>query len=159
VSAAAGAPHPLVDEHATTVGAPPGEVWAALVGTLDRSFSSPQAGWYVRAVGGHDRGPSGPRPLAEGSAIVGFHVVAADPGRELVLEGGHRFSSYTLTFRLDPVGAGRTRLRAETRASFPGVLGGTYRLLVIGTRGHAVVMRRLLAAISDRAEAPGAAAA
>lgn len=56
-------------------------------------------------------------PLAEGSVFAGFRVVAAVPGRELVLQGSHRFSTYALVFRLDELAPGRSRLRAETRGS------------------------------------------
>jgi hypothetical protein len=103
-------------------------------------------------VGCADDTASGPRPLAEGSTVPGFRVVAAVPGSELVLEGSHRFSSYALTFRLEEVSAGRSRLRAESRAEFPGVTGGVYRLLVVGTGGHVVVVRRLLSAVKRRCE-------
>ena len=67
-------------------------------------------------------------------------------------EGRHRFSSYALIFRLDRVGPDESRLRAETRAEFPGVSGGIYRFLVIGTRGHLVAVRRLLSTIKHRSE-------
>jgi hypothetical protein len=77
-------------------------------------------------------------------------VAVADPGRELVLEGRHRFSSYALVFRLERLGPGRSSLRAETRAVFPGPAGGVYRALVVGTGGHAVGMRRLLAGVRRR---------
>jgi hypothetical protein len=85
-----------------------------------------------------------------GSALPGFRVVAAVPGRELVLAGRHRFSSYALVFHLEPAGPGCSRLRAETRAAFPGLSGSLYRRLVIGTGGHAVGMRRLLSAVGRR---------
>lgn len=91
-------------------------------------------------------------PLAEGSVFAGFRVVTAVPGRELVLQGSHRYSTYALVFRLDELAPGRSRLRAETRAVFPGPAGGLYRLLVIGTGGHAVGVRRLLSGIRRRAE-------
>jgi hypothetical protein len=58
-----------------------------------------------------------------------------------------------LTFRVEAAGRDRTRLRAESRAVFPGVAGGIYRLLVIGTGGHIVAVRRLLASVKRRAEA------
>jgi hypothetical protein len=70
----------------------------------------------------------------------------------LVMEGRHRFSSYALIFRLEQVSAGRSRLRAESRAALPGLAGGVYRLLVIGTGGHVVVVRRLLSVIKRRSE-------
>jgi hypothetical protein len=148
---------PLVDEHARVVDAGAGDVWTALVGTVDRPSSTAWAARYARLVGCADRTVSGPRPLAAGSTLPGFHVVAAVPGSELELAGRHRFSVYSLTFRLEPVtepgAAGRTRLSAETRAAFPGPAGLAYRLLVVGSRGHAVVVRRLLAGVAARAEA------
>ncbi|WP_369252905.1 hypothetical protein [Streptomyces sp. R41] len=143
---------PYVDEHATVIAAGTDDVWRSLGETLDRSFLRPGAVGYARLVGSTDRTASGPRPLAEGSTIPGFRVVTAVPGRELVLKGSHRFSSYALIFRLEQVAADRSRLRAETRAAFPGLAGGFYRRLVIGTGGHAVGMRRLLSAIRRRSE-------
>jgi hypothetical protein len=71
---------------------------------------------------------------------------------ELVLEGEHRFSRYALIFHLEALPAGRSRVRAETRAAFPGIRGGAYRALVIGTRAHVLVTKRLLHAVGTRAE-------
>jgi hypothetical protein len=82
----------------------------------------------------------------------GFHVAAAREPRELALAGSHRFSEYSLVFRLDDLADGGTRLRAETRADFPGLRGSLYRAMVIGTRGHMIVTRRLLVATKRRAE-------
>jgi hypothetical protein len=141
-------PLPIVDEHATVVEAGVAEVWPVLLKTVDRTFSRGGASGYARAVGCDPATASGPRPLAVGSTVPGFRVVAAIPGTELMFEGRHRFSSYSLTFHLEPVGAGRSRLRAETRAAFPGPLGRLYRLLVIGSRGHAVLVQRLLSSIN-----------
>lgn len=146
-------PLPYVDEHAVLVTAGPGAVWRALADTLDGSFGGPAAVAYVRLVGCADRTASGPRPPAAGSVFPGFRVVSAEPGRELALAGRHRFSDYALTFRIEAAGEDRTRLRAETRAAFPGLAGGLYRLAIIGTRGHAVGTRRLLAAVRRGAEA------
>lgn len=142
---------PFVDQHATTIAAEPDLVRVALLATLDRTFSRPAAAAYARAVGCVPREASGPRPLETGSTVPGFAISAA--GRhEVVLEGRHHFSAYALVFLLDP-DAGGTRLRAETRASFPGLTGGLYRVLVIGSRGHVLGTRRLLAAVRRRAEA------
>jgi hypothetical protein len=143
---------PYVDEHATVIAAGADDVWRSLGETLDRSFSRPGMASYTRLVGSADCTTSGPRPLAEGSTFPGFRVVVAIPGRELVLKGRHHFSSYALIFRLEQVGPGRSRLRAETRAAFPGLAGGLYRGLVIGTGGHVVGMRRLLSEIRRRSE-------
>ncbi|MFD5117059.1 hypothetical protein ACFWNG_32885 [Streptomyces sp. NPDC058391] len=141
---------PYIDEHATVIAAGADDVWRGLGDTLDRSFSRPGMALYARLVGSVDRTASGPRPLAEGSTFPGFRVTAAVPGRELVLEGRHHFSSYALIFRLEHIGPGQSRLCAESRAAFPGVAGRCYRALVIGTGGHVVGMRRLLSAIRRR---------
>lgn len=57
-----------------------------------------------------------------------------------------------LTFSLDDVGVGRCRLRATTRAAFPGLHGSAYRALVIGTGAHLRVTHRMLASVAARAE-------
>jgi hypothetical protein len=146
---------PYVDEHTQIVAADAPAVWQSIGEVLDRSFSEGRLAGYARLVGCPDRTAAGPRPMAEGSAYPGFHVLSATPGRELVLVGRHHFSTYALVFRLDETGPGRTRLRAETRARFPGPVGTLYQLLVIGTRGHALSVRRLLAAVRRRAEDVG----
>jgi hypothetical protein len=146
---------PFVDEHATHIDAGVGDVWSALIHTLDRALSRAEWVAYARIVGCADYTASGPRPLAVGSTIPGFRVDVVVPGSELVLEGSHRFSSYALTFRLDKVSAGRSQLSAETRAAFPGFAGGVYRLLVIGTRGHVFAVERLLATVKRRSEQGG----
>ncbi|TFV86982.1 hypothetical protein [Blastococcus sp. CT_GayMR16] len=143
---------PRIDEHATDVAADPDDVWAALGETLDAVLSRRWTAAASRVVGCADSRASGPRPLVEGSTIPGFRVTAAVPRAELALEGRHFFSTYVLTFRIDPLEGDRTRLRAESRAAFPGVAGRTYRLLVIGTGGHVVAVRRLLADVRRRAE-------
>lgn len=143
---------PYVDEHETTIAATADEVWRALIETVDTGFSGRAAASYARLVGCADTAAAGPRPLDVESTIPGFRVVAAVPAQELALTGRHRFSTYALTFRLDALDAERTRLRAESRAAFPGPHGAAYRLLVIRTGGHAVGVRRLLAGIRRRAE-------
>ena len=143
---------PHLDEHTTDIAAEVDDVWRSLGAELDRSFSRPRAAGYARLVGAAECRASGPRPLAAGSTFPGFRVVAALPGRELILQGRHRFSSYALIFRLDANGPGRSRLCAESRAAFPGLAGGVYRWLVIGTGAHVVGMRRLLSAIRRRCE-------
>ncbi|MFF4546436.1 hypothetical protein [Streptomyces sp. NPDC001435] len=142
---------PFVDEHTTLVAARPDAVWRGLGDVLDRSFTRPRATGYARLVGAADHAVSGPRrPPAEGSVFAGFRVVSAQPGRELVLAGRHRFSTYALLFHLDAAGPGHTLLRAETRARFPGPLGTLYRLAVIDTGTHALAVRRLLTSVGRR---------
>ncbi|MER5296043.1 hypothetical protein ABT382_28870 [Streptomyces pharetrae] len=143
---------PLIDEHSTIVAADTDAVWSGLGDVLDGSYAGAGAVRFARLVGCADPVASGPRPLAEGSTISGFRVVAADPGRELVLLGRHRFSTYALTFLLDEAGPGRTVVRAVSRARFPGPAGALYRLLVVGTGGHAIGVRHLLASVRGRSE-------
>ncbi|HEX3041159.1 MAG TPA: hypothetical protein VHP56_03615 [Solirubrobacterales bacterium] len=142
---------PFVDEHGVEVAAPPEVVWESLCRVAEGSFASPVAARFARLLGCEETAPSGPRPLAEGSAFPGFTVARAEPGSELALAGRHRYSEYALVFHLDASGAG-TRVRAETRARFPGASGRLYRAAVIGTRGHVLVTMRLLAAVKRRAE-------
>jgi hypothetical protein len=113
---------PHVDEHSIEIAADPAATWAAVLRTGERLPSR------------------------------GFRVASKVPREELGLSGHHPFSRYALIFRLDELGAGRTRVRAETRAVFPGPHGRAYRALVIGTRMHVLATRRLLGSIKRRAE-------
>lgn len=124
--------------------------WSACQRVVDSSFGA--VGRTARLLGCEDATASGPRPLATGSSLPGFHVETAKPGEVLALAGGHRFSDYALIFWLDETSNGTTTIRAETRANFPGVKGGIYKTLVIRTRGHVLVTRRLLTAMKQRAE-------
>lgn len=144
---------PHIDEHSLEIEAPPAATWEALLRVVDGSFGSSRTSRFAHLLGCADTSASGPRPLAEGSSFPGFHVEQAKPHSELALRGSHRFSDYALIFRLDELNSDRTRLRAETRAIFPGLKGATYKTLVIGSRGHVVVTRRLLNAVRRRAEA------
>lgn len=142
---------PFVDEHGVEIEAPPEVVWESLCRVAEGSFSSSFASRFARWVGCESTTASGPRPLAAGSSFPGFTVARAEPGVELALVGRHRYSEYALVFRLAE-SVGGTRVRAETRARFPGTGGRIYRAAVIGTRGHVLVTMRLLAAVKRRAE-------
>lgn len=133
------------DVHSTTIDAPPEGVWPALLDQIEVLGPVP----YARLIGCRDIRALGPRPLRAGSAVPGFRVEAADPPDRLVLDGAHRFSAYTLTFRLVPDGVG-TRLEAHTDAVFPGVLGAIYRLLVIDTRFHGIATRSIVERVRRR---------
>lgn len=124
---------PLVDVHSIEVAADIDTTWAALVERFERT-PPPATATYARLVGCEDP--------------TGFHVASSTRPTELVLAGRHRFSTYTLTFRLEP----GTRLSAETRATFPGIGGRAYRLAVISSGAHVRLTRRLLAGIKRAAE-------
>lgn len=128
---------PFVDEHSERVDAPADAVWAALLSVLRRRMGG--SAWFARLLGcdpAQGTACFGGRP---GETVPGFRVVEAEPGRRLALAGRHRFATYALTFALDG-----ERLRAQTHAAFPGLLGRLYRAAVVGTGGHRLVTRRLL---------------
>jgi hypothetical protein len=140
---------PFVDEHSMEIDAPPERVWEAVLAVSSGSFGDSRAGLFARAVGCEDtevRGEAG----AEGSTIVGFRVATSRPPHELALAGRHRFSEYRLTFLVDRLDDGRSRVRAQTHARFPGLHGRLYRAAVIGSGAHVRVMRRLLARVAER---------
>src|ERR1700709_1160948 len=143
---------PYVDELPIEIGADREKTWAALLRVVEGSFASARGRGPARLLACEDTELSGPRPLAQGSAFPGFHVETAEVPNELALAGRPRFSTYLLSFRLEDAGTGRTRLVAETRATFPGPKGGSYRALVLAPRMHALVPRRLLTATKRRAE-------
>ena len=139
---------PFVDEHRVVIDAPAAAVWENLVHQVSELFGGGLAPRYARAVGCDDQTAGGPRPLAEGSTMPGFHVEIFTPPSELILAGRHRFSTYVLRFRVEPIGTTQSRVCAETRAAFPGFAGGLYRFMVIGTGGHKVAVRRILSRVS-----------
>jgi hypothetical protein len=143
---------PVLDEHAIRVAANVNAVWPVVLRTVERGFSRPGTATYARVVGSVHCTSAGPRPLAEGSTLPGFRVSSVVPESLLVLEGSHRFSSYALIFHLDESGPGRSLLRAESRAEFPGLAGGVYRQLVVGTGAHVFLVRRLLGVVKRRSE-------
>ena len=144
---------PYIDEHTIDLAVDAADVWPELLEGIERSFAHRAAEVYARMIRCDDCVASGPRPFAVGSTVPGFRVTALTHRSELVLEGHHRFASYALIFHIEPVRPGQARLHAETRAAFPGGAGRAYRLLVIGTGGHVVAVRRLLSGITRRAEA------
>ena len=135
---------PYIDEHDTRIGASRERIWAALVDVLRHDLSG--GSMLARALGCDPVSASSTFDGRPGQTLPGFRVVDADPGRCLELDGRHRFARYRLTFRLED-----ERLRAETRAAFPGPLGRLYRAAVISSGGHRLVTQRLLRHVAVRA--------
>jgi hypothetical protein len=143
---------PLLDEHAVDVEAPADRVWSAIERWLPRVTGGRSSKAAARTLGCRDLETTVRSPVAVGATVPGFRVADVEAQHLLGLEGEHRFSRYRLTLRVDDLGGGRSRLRAETRAEFPDLPGKVYRALLIGTRGHVLAVRRLLRAIKRRAE-------
>jgi hypothetical protein len=141
---------PFVDEHSTLVAAPVAAVWRALRAQLPR-FAGNEA--FARVLGAEPRRISGPS-LEAGSTLAGFAVARAVPERHVRLVGRHRYSRYALVLDLDERSA-ETVLVARTYAAFPGLVGGLYRGLVIGSGAHRLLVRRLLRDVRRRAERDG----
>ncbi|WP_405162627.1 hypothetical protein OG203_41200 [Nocardia sp. NBC_01499] len=122
---------PVVDDQAIFIDAPAAVVWRELGVVVG------QLGSRGVEVGGRLLGVrptvAGGDPLFVGSTLPGFATVRAEPCRELVFHGQHRFSRYVVTFRLAAEGA-RTMLHAETRAIFPGVIARLYQAVVVDSR-------------------------
>jgi hypothetical protein len=142
---------PVVDEHGMLVLAPQEKVWDALLETVPKAFSGAVTKRVARALGCSETESSGGAGEI-GSTFPGFVVARVVEPAVLALEGQHRFARYGLLFSVEPTKDEQTLLRAETRADFPGMKGSVYRTLVIGTRGHVVVVKRLLDAVKRRAE-------
>jgi hypothetical protein len=142
---------PRIDAHAVEVEAPPEVTWEALTDWITRGSSNPRRAHFARLLDSDPLEVSG-ETGDQGSTFPGFRVAQSDPPRELALEGGHRFSDYTLGFRIEDLGAGRSRLQATTHAAFPGLKGQLYKTAVIRSHAHVVVVKRLLDSVGRRAK-------
>jgi hypothetical protein len=131
---------PFVDTYSRSVAATPDRTWAALLPQVERMTTATHG-----VVHGALFGVLGTVPRS------GFAVVETDPGREVVLGGRHRFSTYRLVFRVEPEGEA-SLLSALTYAEFPGLHGRAYRTMLMATTGHRRAAQRLLAGVARRAE-------
>ncbi|MFZ1154733.1 MAG: hypothetical protein WAN93_07510 [Solirubrobacteraceae bacterium] len=143
---------PYIDEHSIVVAASREQVWGALGRTLRKDLSrtapAPLTG-LLRLVPAVSHGDWLGTP-SSGDTLPGFVVAEVHAPERLALRGRHRFSRYALLFELEATSAASCTLRARTWAEFPGLTGSAYRALVIGTRGHRLVVRRLLRNVSRR---------
>jgi hypothetical protein len=139
---------PLIDEHERRIDADREQVWVALGRMLSGADSSDGAlSTITFRLLGVRPGRTAGDPLHEGSTLQGFAVSRVVRPEILRLEGRHRFSRYALTFRLRRDGDS-TIVTAESRGEFPGITGRAYRALVVGSGGHVIAVRRMLARIS-----------
>ena len=128
---------PYIDEHRTRVSASPERTWDAVVRLARGRLAHPA--------------PAAFAALWRLEPASGFAVAEETAPRHLALRGRHRFSRYELAFDVAPSPDGVT-LSARTFAVFPGIAGRAYRALVIGSGGHRIIVRRMLAQIARSAE-------
>jgi hypothetical protein len=142
---------PFIDEHRLVVDKPVAEVWEGLVRVV-HDEAGPLRRLGALALGATPSSFSG-GDLEVASTVPGFAVARVRAPELLVLQGAHRFSSYTLVFRLDSRQGGTT-ITAVSAARFPGAAGRLYRALVVGSGLHRLAVRSLLRRIAGRAQ-PG----
>lgn len=147
---------PFIDAHTIEVAASQERVWDVLIQAALPRFGAGLGplGAPLTRLAGCPYTRCSPAGAAVPETLVGFRVAGAERPTLVALEGRHRFARYTLTFRIDPVEDGSSRLSAETRAAFPGTAGRGYRAAVIGTGGHVFVVRRLLLRVKRLAQRP-----
>ncbi len=142
---------PTIDEHAIEVDASAEASWNALFPILERSFGTRGARRYAERAGASVTAAEGDLHHP-GGTLPGFTVIRAIEPVMLALAGRHRFAEYAIVFRIDLLPGQRSQVRLETRADFRGRKGRLYRAGVIGTRGHVILVNRMLRAIKRRAE-------
>jgi len=144
---------PYIDEHAMNVAAGRERAWAALLSVLGAELGGAASARAARLLGcvPARRGGDWAGEVRAGATLPGFVIDQVRSPSHLALSGRHRFSRYALVFELEQIGPERARVRAQTRAAFPGLLGGAYRALVIGSGAHRIVVRRLLRGVARRA--------
>lgn len=142
---------PSLDEQAVEIDAPAETAWAALFPTLEESFDTDRARSYSKRVGAIETDAHGDLQHP-GGTLPGFVVTRSIAPVMLVLVGEQRISRYALVFRIDLLPGHRCRLRLETRAQFEGGKGRLYKIVLRGSRGHAIVVNRVLRGVKRRAE-------
>jgi len=143
---------PFIDEYSLDIAAGRQDTWAALTGVVRSDLGAPPV-LLTKLLNLEPAARSGtwsPAAVGPDATLPGFAVEEARAPDRLALRGRHRFSAYALVFELDEGHEAVTRLRAQTWAAFPGLQGRAYRALVIGTRAHRIVVRRLLRRVAQR---------
>lgn len=140
---------PLVDEHVRVTHASASAVWAALGRHLDNGFAPPRL--YASLVGARPSRQSG-YPLEAGATLPGFVVSESVARRRLTLSGEHGFARYSLQFEIVDRPDAVIELRARSRSAFLGSRGRLYRLFVVQSGAHALLVRRLLRQVVTTAE-------
>jgi hypothetical protein len=141
---------PRIDSHAVICAAGPDAAFDSLWDVLRRSLDGAAASAYARAVRCEPRvAAATSRPVAGLTTLVGFAVTNVDRPRALTIAGRHHFARYEIEFSVEPAAGVGSCIEATTFASFPGRLGAVYRTLVLGTRIHVLITRRMLRVVVD----------
>lgn len=115
---------PYIDEHARSVAGNRAQVWRGLLRVVCKNPDDPT------------------------TVPIGFVLGSVTETKQLELRGRHWFSRYALVFELDEQDPDHTRVRAQSWAEFPGPAGKVYRMLVISSGAHRIVVRALLSRIA-----------
>jgi hypothetical protein len=142
---------PRIDEHEIDVDAPADASWAALFPTLEKALGGKFAHRYIERLHAAETEAHGDLHHP-GGTLPGFTVTRAIAPVMLALAGKHHFAQYAVVFKIDLLPGQRSRVRLETRAQFTGARGHLYRVGVLGTRLHVIVVSRVLRAVRRRAE-------
>ncbi|HKJ36195.1 MAG TPA: hypothetical protein VKA36_06480 [Solirubrobacterales bacterium] len=140
-----------IDEHSVEVDAPAEAAWAALFPTLSQTLDGRIQRRLSSWLDARDQVAEGDLHHP-GGTLPNFVVARAVAPVMLALMGQHRFANYALVFRVDLLPGQRCRVRAETRALFPGAGGRLFKLTIIGGRIHVLSVRRILRRVRKRAE-------
>ena len=144
---------PFVDAWSVDVEAPARVVWEAVLHGGPRSRDALWTQAFAAVWRTEPRASNGLPPHVIGAERPGFSVSEVVPPATYALAGAHRFARYQLVYRIEQRGGYRSRLTAETFASFPGTGGRLYRTLLIDARLHALVMWTMVRLLRRRAEA------
>ena len=143
---------PFVDAWSIDIEAPPRAVWEAVLAMAPSAEPGLARRALARVWGVDPAGSNGLASHVLGAERLGFVVCEVVPPVTYALAGRHRFARYQLVFRISKLGSRRSRLTAETFASFPGRAGRLYRLVLMEGRLHALMMWSTVRRIRGRAE-------
>lgn len=143
---------PFVDAWSVDIAAPPRVVWETLLASVPGARPGIGLRVWAMAWGADPADSNGLASHVLGAERPGFAVVEVVPPATYALAGRHRFARYQLAFRIDQRGGTQSRLTAETFASFPGMGGRLYRVLLIDAKSHALVMWIVTRLLRRRAE-------
>ena len=150
---AAGALLPFVDAWSVDIDAPARVVWDTVLATAPGTRGGPVRRAIAILLKADPADSNGMASHALGAERPGFAVCEVVAPVTYALAGQHRFATYQLVFRIDQRGPGRSRLTAETFATFPGTGGRLYRMFLMDAKLHALVMWMMVRRVRRRAEA------